>query len=91
MRAGGNPTRFAASAVIAAHPTTLRQVVVGVVAAGQTVKFHDCTSTGAAAAGNLKATIALDGVVSVELGALFRDGLVAIVSGGTPDITVVTG
>lgn len=91
MNAAGNPKNLAATAVVAAHPTTLRTVTVGVVAAGQTLKLHDCTTTVAAAAGNLRSTIALDAVGSYVFDAAFRDGLVAVVSGGTPDICIVSG
>lgn len=91
MNPAANPVRVTATAVVAGHSTTLQRVVVGVVAAGQTLKLHDCATTGAASAGNTKATIALDAVGCYEFRAAFRDGLVAVVSGGTPDITVMVG
>lgn len=87
----GIPTNVTASAVVSANPTVLHFVNVGVVAAGQTIKLHDCTTVGAAAAGNLKATVALDAVGSYAFEALFRDGLVAVVSGGSPAVSIVAG
>jgi hypothetical protein len=90
----GVPVHVTATAVVSANPTTLFGAVVGVAAAGQTLKLHDCAATGDAAAGNLKSTIALDGVEDFQFGtdgASFRVGLVAVVSGGTPDITVIVG
>lgn len=90
----GVPVHVTATAVVSPVPCTLFGVLVGVAAAGQTVKLHDCAATGDAAAGNLKATIALDAVDSYPVGtdgASFRVGLVAVISGGTPDITAVIG
>lgn len=90
MEVPGRPTLVTATAVISAKPGSVTSVIVGVVAAGQTIKLHDCTSTGAAGAGNEKFRIATDAVGSFPIpdGAYFEKGVVAVVSGGTPIATV---
>ena len=86
----GTPAHVTASAVVFAGRAQLRSVVVGTAASGQTVKLHNCATTGAAASGNLVAQIDLGAAGSYLFGdAVFDAGIVAIVSGGTPDITVV--
>lgn len=93
MDAPGRPKLVTASAVVSASPASVFSVTVGVLAASQTIKLHDCTTTGAAAAGNEKFRIATDAVGNVPIpgGAFFESGVVAIVSGGTPVATVVVG
>ena len=93
MDVPGRPTLVTATAVISAVPATVLAFIVGVAAAGQTVKLHDCKTTGAAGAGNEKMRIATDAVVSLPVGAgaYFENGIVAVVSGGTPVATVVAG
>lgn len=87
----GRPFHITASAVIFAGPATVENLNVGMLAAGQTVKLHNCATVGAAGAGNLIGTFALDAVTGWHLNAFFDVGVVAIVSGGTPDITIVAG
>jgi hypothetical protein len=92
--APARPTRVTASTVVSATSTTLYHVIVGVAAATQTVKLHDCAAVGDASAGNLKATIDLATVNAYPFGppgAYFAVGLVAVVSGGSPDISIVAG
>lgn len=84
------PVNVTATAVVQAGITRLRALNVGIAAAGQTVKLHDCAATGDASTGNRKATIALDTAQSWHWeDATFYVGLVAVVSGGTTDITFV--
>lgn len=87
---GGTPKYLTASAVVAARPATVGSVVVGVAAAAQTVKLHNCLAVVDAAPGNLVATLSLAAAQTYVLDALFTVGVVAVVSGGTPEITVVT-
>lgn len=93
MNAPGRPVLVTASAVVSAVPTSVTSITVGVLAASQTIKLHDCITTGAAAAGNEKFRIATDAVGNIPIpkGAFFALGVVAIVSGGTPVATVVIG
>jgi hypothetical protein len=94
MDAPGRPTLVTASAVVSAVPAVLSAVVVGVLAASQTIKLHNCKTTGAASGGNEMVRIATDAVGDFDfgpLGAYFDTGIVAIVSGGTPVATVVAG
>lgn len=77
--------------VVSAVPCTLVGVVVGTEVGLQTLALHDCATEGAAAAGNLVASIKLDTRTSLTFDARMNAGLVAIVSGGAPDITVVYG
>lgn len=87
----GRPILVTATAVLAASPAKVGNVNLGVAAAGQTIKLHDCAATGDAAAGNLKGTFATDAVFGWELDAYFAVGVVAVVSGGTPVATVTVG
>ncbi len=94
MDAPGRPTLVTANTVVSALPATAFSIIVGVAGAGQTIKLHDCTTVGAAAAGNEKFRIATDAVGDFDFGnagAYFEKGIVAIVSGGTPVATVVAG
>lgn len=93
MDAPGRPTLVTTTAVVSAVPASVFGVVVGVLAGTQTIKLHDCTTTGAASAGNEKFRIATDAVGSIPIigGAYFEKGVVAVVSGGTPVATVITG
>lgn len=87
----GRPVHVTASAVVFGAPADVGVLNVGVAAAGQTVKLHDCVTVGAASAGNLQGTFALDAVNSWFIDAFFAVGVVAIVSGGTPDIMITVG
>ena len=76
--------------VVSAVPCRLVTVVVGTETAGQTLALHDCAAEGDVAAGNKIATVKLDSRATFDFrAAACRVGLVAVVSGGTPDITVV--
>lgn len=80
--------------VVQASPCTLFGVTIGTEVAAQTVKLHDCAAEADAAAGNLVSSIKTDTRGSITFGTdgvACRVGLVAIVSGGAPDITVVYG
>jgi hypothetical protein len=88
----GSPTRVTANAVVSASPGYVSTVTVGHADAGQTLKLHNCATVGAAANGNCMFTIPLDTPQAWYLGeggVHFDVGVVAIVSGGTPDCTVV--
>ena len=85
------PVLVTASAVVSAIPATVGSLIVGIAAAGATVKLHNCTTTGAAAAGNLVGTFATDAVNPVFIDAYFDVGIVVIVSGGTQSITITVG
>lgn len=88
----GTPIRITASAVIATGPFVVNNVNVGVPATGQTLKLHNCTSVGAASSGNQLFTFALDDPQgSWNLDARFDVGVVAIISGGSPDVTLTVG
>ena len=91
MDAPGRPTLITATAVLSAKPAALTAIAVTAASAGQTIKIHDCTTTGAAAAGNEKFRLTTDAVQSVPMdeGAYFELGIVAVVSGGTPVATAV--
>lgn len=90
----GRGVLVTATAVVSANPATVSAVVIGVLAASNTIKLHNCKTTGAAAAGNEVARIATDTVGDFDfgnLGAYFDQGVVAVVSGGSPVATVVLG
>lgn len=85
-------TGAANDGLLHAGPIVLHGVVIGKAAAGQTLSLHDAESEAAAAAGNLISVLALDAVGSPVFGGVWCiRGLVAIVSAGAPDITVITG
>lgn len=77
--------------VVYARPATLYHVVVGVAAAAETVAIHDAATVEDAAAGNLVSTVSLAAVGDWPFGVSMRSGIVAVVSGGSPDITVCWG
>jgi hypothetical protein len=77
--------------LIADRPTVLRRVVIGTEVASQTIKLYDAAAVADVAAGNLIASIKTDSLGGFELDVVCGRGLVAIVSGGTLDITVVWG
>lgn len=77
--------------VVSANPATVHGVVIGTEVAAQTLKLHDCATEAAAAAGNLVTTLKLDTRGSVPICVRFTKGVVAILSGGTPDLTIVWG
>lgn len=80
--------------VVHDDPCTLFGVTIGADAAGETLSLHDCATEAAVAAGNKISTVELDARGSYQFGVegvACRVGLVAIVSGGAPDITVVWG
>lgn len=93
----GVPTQVSGgdgTVVVSAVPCTLFGIVVGKVAAGQTLAVHDCAASGDVAAGNRKALIEWDTRESLPFGtdgASFRVGLVVVASGGAGVATVVTG
>lgn len=79
--------------LVSGGPCRLFAVVVGKVAAAQTLTLHDCAVTGDVAAGNKITVIELDTRESLPfgMGALCRVGLVAVMSGGAGDTTIVFG
>lgn len=84
-------TGAADDGVVSPVPCTLIGVVVGTEAATQTVAIHDCVTVGEVSADNLVSSLKLDARTSAAFDARMNAGLVAIVSGGAPDITVVYG
>lgn len=77
--------------LIADRPTTLQRVVINTEVASQTVKLYDVAAVADVAAGNMIASIKTDTRGGFEFGCVCGRGLVAIVSSGSPDITVVWG
>lgn len=77
--------------LIADRPTVLRRVVINTEVASQTVKVYDAAAVADVAAGNMIASIKTDTRGGFEFDAVCGRGLVAIVSSGSPDITVVWG
>lgn len=71
--------------------TTLQRVVINTEVASQTLKLYDAAAVADVAAGNLIASIKTDTRGVYEFCCVCGRGLVAIVSGGTSDITVVWG
>ena len=89
--AAGIAQLVTATAVVQAGPCAVSNIIIGVPSAGQTIKLHDCKTTGAAASGNELVRIATDTVGSYFIDARFAVGCVAVVSGGSPIATVVAG
>jgi len=77
--------------LIADRPTVLRRVVINTEVASQTVKVYDAAAVADVAAGNMIASIKTDTRGGYEYGVVCGRGLVAVVSGGTLDVTVVWG
>lgn len=77
--------------VISAKPTTLRHVTINSEVASQTLKLYDVAAEADVAAGNLIASIKTDTRGTFCYDVVCGRGLVAVLSAGTPDITVVWG
>ncbi len=85
----GRARHLTATGVVFAHACELRRVVVGTGDTGATVTLHDADATGDAGAGNVIAVLDCDEPATFEIGARADVGVVAVVAGGTPDVTVV--
>lgn len=87
-------TSTSTDGVVSAVPCTVHGVAINTAASGQTLKLYDVAAEADVAAGNLVASVALDTVGSGPLfgpGIAFRKGLVAVLSAGAPDLTVIWG
>lgn len=83
------PVRCTANTVVAANGARLAGVTVGHADAGQTLKIYDDTTTSSPA--NQRFTIPLDTPQAWHfvVSARFENGIVAMLSGGSPDVTLL--
>jgi hypothetical protein len=91
----GIPGRFrttdSGTKVIAARTCVLKGVTVGTSDTGQTLTIHDAATSGAVSVGTTDVSvITLDSVARwIPLPVQMHNGIVAVLSGGTCDATIV--